>query len=122
MSTNNQNPVTLVTGGTFGLGEAITLTLAQRGHRAVAFGLGQPQVSSTAAGFDALQAAVQQAGVADRVTVLEADVSDEAAVANVVQTALDLHGRIDGLVNNAAIGPLGTVVDTDPALFSRIFD
>ncbi len=122
MSAASTGPVTLVTGGTFGLGEAITITLARRGHRVVAFGLGQPQVSSTAAGFDALQAALREAGVADRVIVLEADVSREDDVARVVQTALDAHGRIDGLVNNAAIGPLGTVLDTAPDLFSRIFD
>lgn len=122
MNTTNPNPVTLVTGGTFGLGESITLTLAQRGHRVIAFGLGQPQVSSTAAGFDALHDALQKAGLEERVTVLEADVSDETAVASVVQTALDLHGRITGLVNNAAIGPLGTILDTDPDLFARILD
>jgi NAD(P)-dependent dehydrogenase (short-subunit alcohol dehydrogenase family) len=30
------------------------------------------------------------------------------------------HGRIDALINNAAIGPLGSVLDTDEALFDRI--
>ena len=32
-------PVTIVTGGTFGIGRAITRTLSARGHRVVAFGL-----------------------------------------------------------------------------------
>ena len=40
--------VVLVSGGTFGIGRAITLGLARRGHSVVAFGLEAPQVSSTA--------------------------------------------------------------------------
>ncbi|WP_144639300.1 SDR family NAD(P)-dependent oxidoreductase [Bordetella genomosp. 13] len=113
-------PVTIVTGGTFGLGQSITLSLARRGHRVLAFGLGQAQVSSTASGFDGLHRALAEAGLADAVEVMEADVSNEADVARVAQRALDLHGRIDGLVNNAAIGPLGTVLDTPPDTADRI--
>lgn len=113
-------PVTVVTGGTFGLGQSIAIELARRGHDVVAFGLRDAQVSSTAAGFDAVHAAVAAAGVTDRVEVLEADVSVAADVERVMRTALDRFGRIDGLVNNAAIGPLGTVLDTDEALLDRI--
>jgi NAD(P)-dependent dehydrogenase (short-subunit alcohol dehydrogenase family) len=40
--------VALVSGGTFGIGRAITLGLARRGHSVAAFGLEAPQVSSTA--------------------------------------------------------------------------
>ena len=112
--------VVIVSGGTFGLGQSITVELARRGHRVVAFGLGQPQVSSTAQGFDGLMAELEAAGC--RADVLEADVSDAAAVQRVVEHALEKHGRIDGLVNNAAIGPLGTVLSTDEATFERIVD
>lgn len=114
-------PVTIVSGGTFGLGQSIVLELARRGHDVVAFGLSEPQVSSTARGFDAIHDAVDSAGVVDRVEVMEADVSDVADVERVVARTIERFGRVDGLVNNAAIGPLGTIVDTDPALFDRIF-
>lgn len=113
-------PVTIVTGGTFGLGQEISLELARRGHRVVAFGLSQPQVSSTARGFDALAQAARTAGLAARLEILEADVSDAEQVQSVVKRAIERFGRIDGLVNNAAIGPLGSVLDTDEALFERI--
>lgn len=113
-------PVTIVTGGTFGLGQSISIELARRGHQVVAFGLKQAQVSSTAQGFEELQAAIAQAGVGERVDVLEADVSQAADVQRVVDFTLQRHGRMDGLVNNAAIGPLGTVLDTDEATFERI--
>ncbi|MDB5875491.1 MAG: putative oxidoreductase, family [Ramlibacter sp.] len=114
--------VTIVTGGTFGLGRAITVDLARRGHRVLAFGLRDPQVSSVALGFEALHSELQETGLSDQVEVMEADVSSSDQVQGVVAHTLERFGRIDGLVNNAAIGPLGSVLDTDELLFSRILD
>jgi len=111
--------VTIVTGGTFGIGRAITLGLAERGHRVVAFGLEAPQPSSLAA--DAIPSL--RVELADRgldADLLEADVAVAADVERVVAHTVERHGRVDALVNNAAIGPLGTVLDTDEALFDRI--
>jgi NAD(P)-dependent dehydrogenase (short-subunit alcohol dehydrogenase family) len=111
-------PVTIVSGGTFGLGASIVVELARRGHRVVAFGLAARQVSSMAEGTGEVHGALERAGL--EADVLEADVADAADVAGVVAHTIERHGRIDGLVNNAAIGPLGTVLDTDEALFDRI--
>jgi NAD(P)-dependent dehydrogenase (short-subunit alcohol dehydrogenase family) len=109
----------IVTGGTFGIGRAITLGLAKRGHSVVAFGLEAPQVSSlAAAAIPGLKAELQASGL--EAELMEADVSSATDVARVVSRTLSLHGRIDALVNNAAIGPLGTVLDTDEDLFDRI--
>ena len=55
--------VIIVSGGTFGIGRAITLGLAARGHSVVAFGLEAPQVSSTAqAAIPGLRAELAQRG------------------------------------------------------------
>ena len=54
--------------------------------------------------------------------MLEADVSKAADVQRVVAHALERFGTISGLVNNAAIGPLGTVLTTEEDVFDRIFD
>ncbi len=111
--------VVLVSGGTFGIGRAITLGLAQRGHSVVAFGLEAPQVSSTAQNaIPSLREELAQRGLAAE--LMEADVSLSADVAKVVERALARFGRIDAVVNNAAIGPLGTVLDTDEEVFDRI--
>ncbi len=111
--------VVLVSGGTFGIGRAITLGLAQRAHSVVAFGLEAPQVSSTAqSAIPGLRAELSHRGL--EVQLMEADVSRADDVAEVVGFALAHFGRIDAVVNNAAIGPLGTVLDTDEALFDRI--
>lgn len=111
--------VVIVTGGTFGIGGEITKLLASRGHRVVAFGLESRQLSSLAENaIPALRAALGADGLdAD---LLEADVSDADDVAMVVSHTLARHGRVDALVNNAAIGPLGTVLDTAQEDWDRI--
>jgi NAD(P)-dependent dehydrogenase (short-subunit alcohol dehydrogenase family) len=112
--------VVIVTGGTFGLGQSITVELARRGHQVVAFGLAQPQISSTAQGLDSVREELERAGCS--ADVLEADVSDAADVQRVVDHAISRHGAIHGLVNNAAVGPLGTVLTTDEPVFEKVFD
>ena len=111
--------VAIVTGGTFGIGHAITLNLAARGYAVVAFGLESRQASSIAEnGIEAVRKDLAARNLdAD---LLEADVSSAQDVARVVDHAIAKHGRIDALVNNAAIGPLGTVLDTDEAMFDHI--
>lgn len=116
---NGEGRAVIVTGGTYGIGRAITLGLARRGYQVTAFGLEARQVSSTAeAAIPGLRAELERYGLS--ATLLEADVSSAADVQRVVDGVLARHGRIDALVNNAAIGPLGTVLDTDEALFDRI--
>jgi NAD(P)-dependent dehydrogenase (short-subunit alcohol dehydrogenase family) len=110
--------VVIVTGGTFGLGQGITVELARRGHQVVAFGLAQPQVSSTAQGTESVLQALEEAGC--KADILEADVANAADVQRVVEHTLARHGAIHGLVNNAAIGPLGTVLTTEEAVFEKI--
>ena len=103
--------VVIVAGGTSGIGRDMTLGLAEAGHRVVAFGTDESSVAvlATEAGERGLS-----------VDVLHGDISDAKAVAAVVHFTTATHGRVDALVNNAAIGPLGTVLDTDEELFERI--
>ncbi len=111
----------IVTGGTFGIGLSISLALAEAGHDVVAFGLDAPQISSVAENGTALaRSEAEQRGV--RIDALDADVTDDFAVVRVVAHTLDRFGRIDALVNNAAIGPLGTIRDTSLETFARVVD
>jgi NAD(P)-dependent dehydrogenase (short-subunit alcohol dehydrogenase family) len=113
--------VVIVTGGTFGIGRSITLTLAERGHRVVAFGLDSIQISSVAA--NSISSVREELKRLERdAYVLEADVSKADQVETVVSFALDKFGRIDALVNNAAIGPLGTILDTSEEVWDRVID
>ena len=79
--------VVIVSGGTFGIGRAITLGLAGRGHAVVAFGLEAPQVSSIAQSvIPSLRAELSQRGL--KAELMEADVSRSGDVTSVVDAAL----------------------------------
>jgi NAD(P)-dependent dehydrogenase (short-subunit alcohol dehydrogenase family) len=111
--------VVIVTGGTFGIGRSITLTLASRGHNVVAFGLDSPQISSTAANsIPGLREELKKMDSDSH--VLEADVSKSDQVNRVVEFTLKSFSRIDALVNNAAIGPLGSILDTPEDVWDRV--
>ena len=106
--------VTLVTGGTYGIGRAITLTLAAQGHRVCACGMESRQIGSAAeGGIAATQRALAAQG--HSADLAEVDVADGAQVQRWMADVLARHGRIDALVNNAAIHPRGDVTQTDEA-------
>ncbi len=113
------NKVTIVTGGTYGIGRGITLALAQRGHRVVSFGLEGKQLGSMAEqGIGGTRAELDKLGLS--ADLLEADVSSEADTQRVAEFAMSRYGRIDGLVNNAAIHPSGTILETTLELWNKI--
>lgn len=87
--------VALVTGGASGIGEACVLTLARGGARVAIVDLNNELGDQTVA-------AVQQAG--GEAIFLRVDVSDPAAVEQMVATTVERFGRLDIAVNNAGIG------------------
>jgi NAD(P)-dependent dehydrogenase (short-subunit alcohol dehydrogenase family) len=100
-------PLTLITGGTRGIGAATALRLAADGHDLV---LAHARDATAA---EECRLAVEDAGA--RCLVVRADVSDAGGVERVFATAAR-HGRLTGVVNNAGatlhIGPLAeTPVD-----------
>ena len=87
--------VALVTGGTRGLGRAMTERLAERGI-AVAAAFSRDEQTATALRDDHVGGGVP-------VTVHRADVSDPDACRRLVEDVLARHGRLDYLVNNAGM-------------------
>jgi len=92
MSIRFDGRVAIVTGAGGGLGRSHALALAARGARVVVNDLAQA---------DAVVAEITAAG--GQAIANAASVTDEAAVAAMVQQALDTWGRVDILVNNAGI-------------------
>lgn len=86
------NKVAIVTGGAMGIGYAICEHLAEQGARIV--------VADRAHADQAAEKLVQQGYDAIAVT---ADVSSERDTGNMAAAALEAYGRLDVLVNNAAI-------------------
>ena len=56
------------------------------------------------------------------VLALEADIGDDRAVRKAVATAVQALGGLDILVNNAAIGAVGTIEDQSDEEWHHVFD
>lgn len=107
--------VTVVTGGSRGIGAAVAVRLARAGHR---IGIGYERAREAA---EETAAAVRAAG-SDCVAV-QVDTSVEEQVDALFDTVKETLGPITALVNNAGItGPLGRFADTPPAVMRRVVD
>ena len=98
-------PISVVTGGSRGIGAATVAHLAAQGHRVYFF-----YANST----DAANALAQKTGA----TPIRCDVSDSAAVAD----AFRQIGHVDNLVCNAGIWQGGLLQDVDENTWDRLFD
>ncbi|MFF3906083.1 SDR family oxidoreductase [Streptomyces sp. NPDC001848] len=108
-------PVTVVTGGSRGIGAATCVRLATDGHDVA---LGYVRDAEAA---ERTAQAVRAAGA--RCVTVRVDTSDEADVDRLFETAADTLGPVTGLVNNAGVtGPLGRLVDTDTAVLRRVVE
>ncbi|MGC0420589.1 SDR family NAD(P)-dependent oxidoreductase [Embleya sp. AB8] len=106
--------VTVVTGGSRGIGAAVCARLASEGHDIV---LGYHSDSSAAA---AVAATVRQAG--RKCVTVRVDTADETDVNHLFDRAADI-GPVTALVNNAGTGgPNGRLTDADPAGIRRALD
>ena len=93
--------VAIVTGGSTGIGEAIVHRFAREGARVVFCARSEDAGS-------AVERAVRSdpiaSGTGGDATFVQCDVTDEAAVAALVQRTVDFYGRIDIIVANAGTG------------------
>lgn len=99
--------VAIVTGGAQGIGRAIADKFAEEGASVVIADINGPGASAAA---EAVPGAI----------ALAVDVSDPAAVQGMVAAAVERFGRLDILVNNAAIVPFTAWDDIDFAEWRRI--
>jgi len=97
--------VWLVTGSSRGLGRAIVEAGLAEGNKVLA----------TARGIESLADLSERYG--DQVKLFALDVTDEAAAANAVKTAIDLFGSLDVVINNAGYGNLSSIEDTSLSEF-----
>ncbi|MEV0695303.1 SDR family oxidoreductase [Streptomyces sp. NPDC050388] len=107
--------VTVVTGGSRGIGAATCLRLAGEGHDVV---VGYVRDASAA---ESVAAGVRAAGA--RAVTVRGDTADEGDVDRLFDVAERELGPVTGLVNNAAVtGPLGRFTEVDTATVRRVVD
>lgn len=110
MSLNNQ--VAIITGAGKGIGKAIAEALAKEG---VHLGL----IARTTSDLETLQSELKESyGI--KVAVASADISEQAAAEQAVNTLVAELGGVDILINNAGIARFGKLVDMDPKDWERI--
>ena len=109
------SPVTVVTGGSRGIGAAVVLRLAKQGHRV---GIGYERAADAA-----LDVAERVRGMGGECVAVQADTSVEEQVDALFDTVREHLGPVTGLVNNAGItGPLGRFTETPVEVMRRVLD
>ncbi len=105
-----QGKIAIVTGASRGIGKAIALGYAYEGATVVVAARSESAPNERLPGsIHETVAEIEARG--GRALAVRLDVTDEASVANMVETTLAHFGRIDVLVNNAAVDFPSTVVD-----------
>ncbi len=106
-----QNKVIIVTGSTTGIGKAIALRAVAEGAKVVIHGLEEAWGKQV----------VEELGK-DNAVLLIADLSEEGTPEKLVQLAVQTFGRLDAVVNNAAIVASSNVETTDKKFLQRLLD
>ena len=111
---NLSGKVAIVTGGTQGLGEAIARLFSERGAAGIVI-CGRNRERGERVASD-----ISSAGCPT--VFVEADLAKVADCRKVVATADERFGRVDVLVNAAALTDRGDIFDTTEQRFNEIFD
>ena len=101
--------VVIVTGGSSGLGEQLGRALAAAGATPVL-------AARRAERLARLEREVPG------VHAVACDVTDAGERERLIETVIERHGRLDGLVNNAGVGATGPALKTSIEAFGRVLD
>ncbi len=105
-----KDKVIIVTGSTTGIGKAIAIRCVAEGARVVLNGLEQSLGNEV----------LTEIGK-DRAVLQIEDISAAGATARLVELAIKNFGKLDGLVNNAAIVASSNIQTTDTAYLQKLF-
>jgi 3alpha(or 20beta)-hydroxysteroid dehydrogenase len=102
-----RDKVAIITGGARGMGAATAKEFVAQGAKVLI--------------TDVLDGSSVTGRLGANATFFRHDVSDEQGWSKVIAQTLHLHRRLDILVNNAAVLPIGAVQDTDAAAMNQVF-
>ncbi len=109
-----EKKVVFVTGGSRGIGKAISLKYAENGYNVVI------NYVSTNTDIEKLEKEFKEKGAES--LILKADVSKVEEVENVVNKAIDRFGKIDVLVNNAGVTKDGLLLRMKEEDFDKVIE
>lgn len=109
--------VIVVTGASSGFGKLTVLELARRGHSVVAT-MRDVDGRNSKVRDELLDAAAAEGAT---LQVLEMDVADDASVSSTIAQVIAQHGKIDVLVNNAGLMPIGVTEAYTTSDVERLF-
>lgn len=101
----------LITGAARGIGKAFAQKYADEGAR----------VAVADIDFELAQKTAKEIGE-QRAFAVKLDIRDQASIDNCVKSVVDKFGRIDILINNAAIFDAAPIVETSRTSYQRVFD
>ncbi len=103
--------VALITGGAIRIGRAITLALADDGYDII--------LHYNSSFEDAKKVAKEVERKEQKIHLIQEDISDISSCARIISEAKEAFGRLDILVNNAAIFEQYGFMETDEGAFDR---
>ena len=108
--------IAIVTGSTKGLGLAIAASLVQEGCRVTICARGEAGIA------DAVEKLRTRPGGAERILAVQADLSTEKGVADVILRTVETFGGLDILVNNVGLAKGSDIVSTSDSEWQEAFD
>lgn len=106
-----QNKVIIITGSTTGIGKAIALRCVAEGARVVIHGLEESLGRSVVAELGQ-----------DKAVLLIEDISREGAPGRLIDLAVQSFGKLDAIVNNAAMVVSSNIHTTDKSFMQRVLE
>ena len=106
--------VAIVTGGNTGIGQAVTIALADRGADVVIDYVTNPQATED------LERKLADMG--DRAIGVEADVSKLEDLQRLIDAAVKAFGRLDIMVNNAGVETRTSILDSSEEDYDKVLD
>jgi 2-deoxy-D-gluconate 3-dehydrogenase len=109
---NLEDKVFVVTGGSQGIGFEIAKILLEQKSKVVICARKQ----------EGLETAMARLSAGDNLLAVQAHVAKNDEVEELFSRALDVFGKIDGLINNVGMNIITGLVDADPGLWGKIID
>lgn len=107
-----QGKVVIVTGASMGIGEATARVFADAGAKLVLAARSADKLAAVAASLPAQAETL----------IVPTDMTDQAQVSALIDTAYDRFGQIDIVINNAGQAAVGAVATINPNLYRQIIE